>query len=268
MSSMKNVTNKPDFEVDLVRRVSEVFLGSRDFKKLAEESVNLITTELKDMGIIGAALFRVNKEKDRLDGYAYSSRAFRTVEKLLPLKFSSLSVSFSEKDNLLIKALTTNSVQEGNMLRDFTYPTLTHTASTAVQKVIGMSYLLAYPLRLKAGKAEGGLLIGLKNEEPTKDQRIILETFRLQLELAFENVYEFEKLLERHKRNMAKAHDRSHGEDIPTIRFTLRITPNQNALLEKHARKEGVDKTAFIRSLIDDLKDAKKTADKHSSSKR
>ena len=67
---------------------------------------------------------------------------------------------------------------------------------------------------------------------------------------------------------MAKAHDRSHGEDIPTIRFTLRITPNQNTLLEKHARKEGVDKTAFIRSLIDDLKDAKKTADKHSSSKR
>ena len=237
----------------LVQKVSKVFLGARDFKKLAKDSVDLMTQELKRDGILGAAIFRTNEKDNTLAAYAYSAKAFNEIENILPVKFSTMTVSLDDNTNLLVRTLTTKKLQEGDDFFDFSRPVLNRISSTAVQKAAGFSLFIAYPLRLKSGHVAGVLLVALKNEEATENQRIILETYRLQLELAFENVLEFERLLEKYRRDTAKANERTHQEDIPTVRFTLRITPKQDDLLESEARKKGVDKTTLIRSLIDGL---------------
>ena len=239
----------------LLQKVAQVFLGTRDFKRLAKESVDLMTRELKENGLLGAGIFRL-EEKKGLAAYAYSAEGFDTVEKLLPAKFSELVVPMNAKDNLLVQSVLTKEMQESTKLSDFSNQTLSHPISAAIQKAVGFSHVMAYPILLRSGKAAGSLLVGFK-EKPTEEQRILLETFRLQLELAFENVLEFEKVIERYKRNMAKAFEKTHEEDIPTIRFTLRLTPKQNALLEKKAEEEDTDKTSLLRSLIDGLEPRK-----------
>jgi len=228
----------------LVEKVNSVFLGTRDFRALAERAVNLMTEELKDEGILSVSIFRVHPETRSLYAYAFSSRAFDAVSKLYPKKFSELNVSLDETSNLLVKAVLTKEEQEGTLLSDFAKPALNETISTAVQRLVGAKRGIAYPLRLPQGKVAGVILFSIGEEEFTEHQRTLLEVFRSQFELAFENVLEFERLLERYKRSIAKTEEM---EERPSVHFMLRITPTQNAFLEKRAREEGLDKTSFIR---------------------
>jgi len=248
---MPELTKTPHNKVPLLHRISGVFLGTRDFKKLAKESVELITKELREEGIVGAAIFRVNEKDQVLNAYAYAADAFHIVERLLPAKFAQLSVPFTAKENLLIKAVLSRETQEGSKLAPFALPTLTDMTSTAIQKAVGISRFAAYPLRLRAGKIVGVLFVGFKEDRVTEEQSILLESFRLQLELAFENVLEFERVVERYKRTVAKTFEKTHEEDIPTVRFTLRLTPAQNNYLEKKSKVTDTDKTTLIRDLIE-----------------
>lgn len=234
----------------LVEKVNSVFLGTRNFKALAERAVNLMTEELKNEGVLSAIIYRVHLEEKTLYPYAFSSRAFEAVNKLFPKKFHELIVSLSESSNLLIKSILTREEQEGNRLYDFVRPVINEKISATIQRVVGGKHGIAYPLRLKQGKVAGVLFFGLEEEVIEDHQRVLLEAFRSQLELAFENVLEFENVVGRYKRSIAKTFKKTHEEDIPTVRFTLRITPKQNTLLEKKAKIDGVDKTALIRDLI------------------
>lgn len=238
-------------DLALIEKVNSVFLGTRDFKALAENAVRLMADELRSEGIVGAAIFRVRPEEKLLYAYAYASRGFDAVNKLFPRKFSELSVSLDESSNLLVRAVRNREPQESSHLYDFSKPTLNEMTCRAIQRTIGLSHMIAYPLRLKQGKAAGVILFAIENPRLEERQRIVLEAFRSQLELAFENVLEFEQVVERYKRSAAKASPQKHEQNIPTVRFTLRITPKQNQALAKLARKGNTDKASFIRTLVD-----------------
>lgn len=237
----------------LIEKINSVFLGTRDFKELAERAVNLMGEELRKEGVLGVAVFRLHPQERRLYAYAYASRSFETVLKLFPSKFTELNVPLEETSNLLIKAMNTREPQESDKLYDFSHSALNQLTAEAIQRTIGFSHAICYPLRLKRGKAAGVLLFGLEGKGVTPRQRLLLEAFRSQLELAFENVAEFEQVVERYKRSAAKASPKEHEEDVPTVRFTLRITPKQNAALEKKAQVAGIDKTSLIRDWLDGL---------------
>ena len=136
----------------LVEKVGSVFLGTRDFRVLAERAVNLMTSELKQEGVLSASIFRVHPEEQKLYAYAFSSGAFDAVNKLYPKKFSELSVSLDEPANLLAKTVRTKEEQEGDHLYEFARPALSEMVSTAVQRLVGAKHGIAYPLRLKQGK--------------------------------------------------------------------------------------------------------------------
>ncbi len=228
-----------------------MFLGTRDFKELADRAVRLIASELRGEGVVGVAILRVRPEEKSLYAYAYDARAFDIVDKLFPKKFAELNVPLENQDNLMVQALMSREPREGDHLYDFSFPALNQITAAAVQKTIGIGRFIAYPIRLKQGKSAGVVLFGLEGKTITDHQRILLEAFRSQLELAFENVLEFENVVDRYKRKMAQASPKGHEEDIPTVRFTLRITPKQNAALDKLARKGNTDKATLIRQLID-----------------
>ena len=146
----------------------------------------------------------------------------------------------------------TRQEQESSHLYDFSKPTLNEFTCKAIQRTIGLSHMIAYPLRLKQGKAAGVVSFAIENPRLEERQRIVLEAFRSQLELAFENVLEFEQVVERYKRSVAKTSPHKHEQNIPTVRFTLRITPRQNATLAKLAKEAKTDKASLIRSWIDE----------------
>jgi len=232
--------------LDVIEKINAVFLGARDFRKLAERSVNLMTNQLRSAGVLGTAVFRVHEEEEKLYSYAYAARAFEAVERLLPRKFSELSLTLRDKDSLLVQAVMTKEIQQGTRLYDFARPTLSEAISASIQKVVGYKYVIAYPLRLGQGKVSGVLAFALENDTPTDEQKLLLETFRLQFELAFENVLEFERVVKRYQKSVT-----TNDESRTSVHFMLRITPKQNALLEQRAKEMGLDKTSYIRSWID-----------------
>ena len=198
----------------------------------------------EDIG--GFFFFRVHADENRLYAYAFSSRAFDAVNKLYPKKFSELSVSMDEYSNLLVKAVQRKEEQESDHLYDFARPALNEMVSAAVQRLVGAKHGIAYPLRLKQGKATGVVLFSVGDQAIDARQRVLLEAFRSQLELAFENVLEFERVVKRYQKSVVPA-----DENKPTAHFMLRITPKQNMLLEQRAKEVGLDKTSYIRSWID-----------------
>ena len=236
----------------LIEKVNAVFLGTRDFQELAGQAAHLMAQELEGEGVAGVAIFRVRPEENSVYAYAYASRAFAAVNKLFPKKFSQLNVSLSEESNLLVRAVQTRREQESNKLYDFARPALNELTSAAIQRTIGFSHAIAYPIRLKQGKVAGVVLFVLDTSRVEERQSTLLEAFRSQLERAFENVFEFEQVVERYKRNAAKDSPKAHQENIPTVRFTLRITPKQNSALARLAKKEETDKATFLRSLINE----------------
>jgi hypothetical protein len=248
---MAESTAREGHNLDLVEKVNSVFLGTRDFKQLAERAVHLMADELKSEGIPGVAIFRVKPEAGALYAYAFATRSFDAVNKLFPRQFSDLSVSLDDKSNLLVGAIRSRQPQESDRLYDFSRPTLSEKTCNIIQRTIRFSRMIAYPLRLKQGKAAGVVLFALEGARLEERQRVLLEAFRSQLELAFENVLEFENVVERYKRSMAKASPKKHTEDVPTVRFTLRITPRQNNAIDTLARKSKTDKATLIRQLID-----------------
>ena len=90
------------------------------------------------------------------------------------------------------------------------------------------------------------MAFALENDTPNDEQKLLLETFRLQFELAFENVLEFERVVKRYEKSVVPI-----DESKPSVHFMLRITPRQNALLVQRAKEAGLDKTSYIRSWID-----------------
>lgn len=253
LSSMSLNAKSKDESLSLIEKINSVFLGTRDFKILAQRAVNLMTSELKDEGVVAAIIYRVHTEDKTLRPYAFSSRRYATVNKLFPKRFAELHVPLDEASNLLIKSMLTREEQEGGSLYDFVKPVISEHTAGVIQRVGGGQYGIAYPLRLKQGKVAGVLFFGVSGSEISGRQRMLLEAFRTQFELAFENTIEFERVIERYRRDLAKVPDNAHEENIPTIRFTLRITPKQNALIERKAKDESADKASLIRSLIDNL---------------
>jgi hypothetical protein len=244
-------TKTPNESIALLQKVNSVFLGTRDFKQLAQNAVSLMTSEFKNEGVVAAIIYRVHQEDRTLRPYAFSSMANMAIDKMFPKKFEDLHVSLDDPSNLLVRAVNSRQEQEGSSLYEFVRPVISEHIAEVIQRIGGGKYAVAYPLRLKQGRVAGVLFFGIKNEVIEDKQRILLEAFRSQLELAFENVIEFERVAERYKRMVAKTFGKTHEEDVPTVRFTLRITPKQNDALNVLAKKSLVDKASFLRTLID-----------------
>ena len=112
---------------------------------------------------------------------------------------------------------------------------------------------ISFPIRVRSGKVAGVLLLILSQPKITGQQLVLFETLADQLGLAFSNVMAFEKLMEKYQQGLKKELANLNLEDIPAIKFTLRITPKENKTLERLMREQGKTKAEIIRELLDKL---------------
>src|SRR6185369_3910707 len=89
----------------LLKKVTTLFVGAHDFRKLAAQAAELVTKELKEKNLIGAAIFRVHDQENLVYAYTYANKFRRLIDPLLPVKFSQFNVSLSETGNLIVKTI-------------------------------------------------------------------------------------------------------------------------------------------------------------------
>ena len=232
----------------LLKKITSIFLGTHDFHELARRAVDLIVKELKSQGIATAGIGRVHEKENLLSAYAYATKFRRTIDKLLPSKFNQLSVPLSRTDNLGVRTVVTGQIQQSKKMADFSRGIISDELIDKIQKIMRGRLSICFPIKIRSGKVVGMLLLVTREEKITGEQLVLFETFAEQLGLAFANTMAFEKLITRYKKEQASE---INEENLPSIKFTLRITPKQNKNLDRLARERGKTKAELIREILE-----------------
>lgn len=235
----------------LLEKVTNVLLGTYDFQELAKKAVSLIVKELGEINVIGAAIFRLDDTNKLVRAFAYSTRYRRTIDKLLPKNFSDLNLDLSNNENLVVATITNGQIQQSPHLSDFSKGVLPDTLTNKIQHLMKVRLIVSLPIKLKSGRTAGAILFVLREEKLTGQEIVLLQTLSNQLGLAFSNVFAFEKLLKAYKKSSNKSGD--DPENIPNLKFTLRITAKENKRLENIAKERNKTKAEVIRELIDKM---------------
>lgn len=242
-----------DEQTLLLKKITTIFLGTHDFQQLARQAVDLIVSELNKQGVVTAAIGRMHEKDNVIYAYAYSNKYRRLIDKLLPRKFSDLNVSLDRTDNLAVRTVVANQIQQSKRVADYSRGMLPDSLTDKIQSIMKGKLCISFPIRTRSGKAAGVLLLLLKDEKMTGQQLVLFETIADQLGLAFSNVMAFEKLVEKYQQTLQKDLTSLNTEDIPSIKFTLRITPKQDRNLSRLGREKGMTKAELIRDRLDGL---------------
>ncbi|OGE79051.1 MAG: hypothetical protein A2751_01165 [Candidatus Doudnabacteria bacterium RIFCSPHIGHO2_01_FULL_46_14] len=239
-----------DDQFILLEKVSKILLGTYNFRDLARQSVALVVKELKNQGLVAAGVFRVLASENKLSAYAYSTKYSRVIDKILPARFSELSISLAETKNLAVKAAVTDQIQQSRRLADFSSGVLADDVTNRVQRFTKTKLGIAFPIHSRSGRVAGVILFAVTEEKLSGEQMALFQTFANQLGLAFSNAIAFEKLMHQYKQKSEDVHDH---DNEPSIKFTLRITPREDKRLEELARNRGITKAELIRELLDKI---------------
>lgn len=240
---------RPDDQALLLKKITSVFLGTHDFRQLARTAADLLLREARNKKVIGAGIFRVHAKENLLYAYAYSTRYRRIIDSILPVKFSELNVPLTLTENLVARAAATDQLQHSRRLADFSRGAVAEDLTDRIQKIVKGRSAVALPIHTRSGRVEGVLMLILTEDKFSADQLALFQTFADQLGLAFSNVFAFERLMQRYE-HLAKENF-VEKENIPSVKFTLRITPKEDKKLEQAARQQGRTKAEIIRELLD-----------------
>ncbi len=238
-------------KTQLLEKTTSVLMGTHEFQDLARKSVDLIVQGMKSKGVSAAAVFRINQQSQTLYAYAYSAKRRTLIDALLPAKFSQLNLPLTSADNLIVKAAATGQKQQGTDMYAFTRGVLSELAAVSLKKILGANLLISLPVHSKSGKVAGALFLVLKKSVLEADELELFETYAQQLGLAFSNVFAFERLMGAYKKKMQSEEASADEEDIPSIKFTLRLSPRQYKKLNTLVAKSKKTRAEVIREVID-----------------
>ena len=238
----------------LLEKTTHVLTGTYDFQKLAQQAVDLIVKETGDDVLISAAVFRVHTEHNEMRAYAYSTKKFRKfVDTMLPTKFENLHGPLNLEKNLTVRTYTSNQMQQSTDLVDFTRNVFPDFISHQIQKRLKIGSVLTFPISLKSGKVVGVFMYTSPRTTIPVHELKLFQTFSNQLGLSFQNVFAFERLMHAYKKNMEAQSNTIAENDTPSIKFTLRITPNQLKKLEQLSTNLNKTKAEALRALLDQV---------------
>jgi len=237
----------------LLEKTTRELSGLKDFSELASKGVKLVVDAMEGQGVVASCIFKIHQDKNELWAYAYSAKKYKLVENLIKTKFSDLKVSLDKIDNLTVRTVVRNKIEQSNKLKDFSAGTIPDKVVDLVQQTIQANLIIAFPIHHKSGKVIGAVMFALQQTHLEPEQFSMLESFANQLGLAYSNVFAYERLMDTYKRDLSKLGTASDQSDIPSIKFTLRITQKENAKLESLVNKSEKKKTKaeIIRELID-----------------
>lgn len=233
----------------LLEKTSHILIGAHDFQKLAQEAVDLIFHELKNDGIVGVGILRVHSENNELYAYAYNALHKKLLDKILPIPFSKMHLTLDAKDNLLIRSVHLNQMQQTDRLADATKHVIPDVIADQIQKILGMKLFVAIPITSKSGRVSGVIIYDSTTKTISPALMSILQTFARQLGLAFSNIFAFEKLARTYKKEFNA--QTIQQDQVPSVKFTLRLTPQQIKKLDSLASERSKTKAELIRELLD-----------------
>ncbi len=235
----------------LLEKITGIFVGTHDFRELANQAVDLIAKELKNQHVVTVGIGRVHEKERLLHAYAYATKYRKVLDKLLPKRFSELNIALDKADNLGVKTVTTGQIQQSKRVADFSRGIFSDQLADKLQKIMKGKLSAGFPIRSRSGKTAGFLLLILDEESLTGQQMLLFQAIANQLGLAFSNVFAFEKLVQKYKNSLAGELAGRNDQHIPSVKFTLRITPQEDKKLAELARQRGKTKAEIIREVID-----------------
>ena len=231
----------------LLEKTTHVLTGTYDFQKLAQQAVDLLYKELKHDGFVGAGVFRVRSENNEIYAYAYNANYKKAADAILPIPFSKMHLTLNAKDNLVVRTIHTNQIQQSARLSDFTMHVTPDRVADQLQKLMRIKQIITIPIATKSGRVAGVLIVPFSTDKISPEQIALIQAFSRQLGLAFSNIFAFERLTQSYKKFDSVP---SSEEQIPSIKFTLRLTPRQIKKLEQESKIKKKTKAELIRELI------------------
>ena len=116
-----------------------------------------------------------------------------------------------------------------------------------MQMLMKAKSFMSFPIATH-NRIAGAILFASSAGEIDSEQITLFETFARQLALAFSNVFAFEKLMHQYQQKFKSEND---PDNIPSVKFTLRITPAEDKKLDALARARGKTKAELIREFLD-----------------
>lgn len=151
----------------------------------------------------------------------------------------------------MIRTVLSNQAQQSTKISDFTKGVLSDALADRFQKILKAKISIALPITVKSGKVAGTIMFSLTKDPITTEQMNLFQMFARQLGLAFSNVFAFERLMLTYRKSSDAENSHSNKEKIPSMKFTLRISPRQLKTLEQNVNNKSKTKAELIRDLLD-----------------
>jgi len=234
----------------VLQKTAKALGGGADIKKIAQMAVDLVVRDGKEYGVVASSIYMINSDINKLQGFVFTSRLSSVLGRLIPGGFAGLKLSISAKDNLMVKTAVTKVVQRSHDLRDYGRGAVPDAVSSAVAKALGGKLYVSVPIELRNAQVAGVILYLLNEAELEGYQLEFLKSFAKQLGIAISNARAFERNIESFELEVEKRSRKRNPDDIPTVKFGVRLTPRQDREVKKRAKEEGLTKTELVRSII------------------
>ncbi len=194
--------------------------------------------------LIGAAVFStLNPETKKSKIVAITKNTLTKAAEKIAGDFMHYEIDISDpkyKDNIAVKAINTRKAQYSNDIGDFMKPDINSKIISGLKKIAANSCVVSHPI-ISRGRVVGDIAYFLKDkqiEDLEDNQKQLLDTYTLQITIAFENANLFE-VTEKTQKNLQQALEelqevrRQERDMIDIMGHELRtpITIVRNALL-------------------------------------
>ncbi len=175
-----------------LQKISQLVLNEIDMKKMAQTILDTIPDSLDNC--IGSLLSL--QREGHLVAYTFSQNEFsKKIYQLVGSDLEKYDYPLKRGFNLMHNALLDRKAVESNNLSDFICPPISKTVSFTIQKLLGMKYMVAFPLT--AGEELLGVMLftyRVSRAELTDRDFEIARTVADEMSLAIQRALAFQKL--------------------------------------------------------------------------
>lgn len=235
-----------------IEKISSLFGNTKTVQQLSQQAVQLIMQEMENRGLVATSIYRINDAHQTMEAFAYAIKGGKRIDAMLPQKFSQLALPLNTKENLTIAAALDNKVKQSNTFADFSRGAVPDSIASAIQKLLGGTLTIGVPVSVNPRKNAGTVLFMFDRPSVGDADMEMMRAFARQIGRAFASITSQRRIADSHSREVDRRAAQKDVGDMATVRFTLRISPNQDTKLTQLAQKQDLPKAEVLRQLIDE----------------
>lgn len=180
--------------LSLLRKIDEIILGAvTDTKEIAQQVVNSVVEEAD---VKAAAVLLYNKKTADLSLLALSqTEAIINAEKQFGRKYLEQPVSLTQSQNVMVQAVMEQKMHMTDNLYDVLQPSFSLQESVEIQKNLGITHVLIYPLIVRQ-EMIGVMVIAIEKSDEVKSayQRDLLDRLPGVIGIALDNALLYQNI--------------------------------------------------------------------------